>query len=240
MLNKFKILSGIVIATFIFGCAHIQSYTTLQKDKAANALKFAKSQGATVYNKAEYDEAFKLYKQGIEKQKKSMTGEANTLFSLSTQLANEVAVIAKENSIRTEKERKITLSHVQQFAKKKQTVTLKVKLAPFPKPVSIAKYNTPAGKITKTVKQKTVIKTVLLSKNKTYTVVKDDCLWDIAKKGYIYGNPVLWPLIYWKNRNRIKNPNYIYPEQKIIIPKKSYSKGEIRRIMEYIRKKHFL
>ncbi len=53
----------------------------------------------------------------------------------------------------------------------------------------------------------------------TYTVVKGDCLWNIAKKPSIYSNPFAWPNIYKANRDQIKNPNLIYPKQNFKIPK---------------------
>ena len=49
-----------------------------------------------------------------------------------------------------------------------------------------------------------------------YKVVKGDCLWKIAKKFYGDGNR--WREIYNANKNKIKNPNLIYPNQVFIIP----------------------
>lgn len=51
---------------------------------------------------------------------------------------------------------------------------------------------------------------------RTYTVVKGDCLWRIAQK--FYSNGTLWPRIYDANRDKIKNPNLIYPGQVFVIP----------------------
>lgn len=53
-------------------------------------------------------------------------------------------------------------------------------------------------------------------KTKTYTVQKGDCLWNIAKK--YYGDGSKWPKIYNANKSKIKNPNLIYPGQKLTIP----------------------
>lgn len=54
----------------------------------------------------------------------------------------------------------------------------------------------------------------------SYTVVKGDCLWNIAKKDYIYNDPFKWPRIYEANKDKIKDPDLIYPKQvfKIIRP----------------------
>ena len=50
----------------------------------------------------------------------------------------------------------------------------------------------------------------------TYTVQKGDCLWNIAKK--FYGNGSKYTKIYEANKDKIKNPNLIYPDQVLVIP----------------------
>ena len=55
------------------------------------------------------------------------------------------------------------------------------------------------------------------SASQTYTVVKGDCLWNIAKK--FYGNGSKYTVIYNANRGVIGgNPNLIYPGQVLTIP----------------------
>ncbi len=55
---------------------------------------------------------------------------------------------------------------------------------------------------------------------KEYTVVLDredrDCLWKIAQR--FYNQARLWPLIYSANRDKIKDPDLIFPGQKFEIP----------------------
>jgi len=53
-------------------------------------------------------------------------------------------------------------------------------------------------------------------KNTTYTVKKGDCLWNIAKK--LYGNGAMYTKIYDANKDKITNPNLIYPDQVLTIP----------------------
>ncbi len=50
----------------------------------------------------------------------------------------------------------------------------------------------------------------------TYTVVKGDSLWAIAKK--YYGDGSKYPKIYNANKDKIKNPSLIYPGQVLTIP----------------------
>lgn len=52
--------------------------------------------------------------------------------------------------------------------------------------------------------------------NDTYTVKKGDCLWNIAKA--IYGDGSKYTKIYEANKDKITNPNLIYPDQVLTIP----------------------
>ncbi|MBP7603996.1 MAG: DUF4398 domain-containing protein [Spirochaetes bacterium] len=45
---------------------------------------------------------------------------------------------------------------------------------------------------------------------------KRDCLWRISL--YVYRDARLWPLIYVANRDKIKDPDLIFPGQKFVIP----------------------
>ncbi|MDR0670911.1 MAG: LysM peptidoglycan-binding domain-containing protein [Oscillospiraceae bacterium] len=53
-------------------------------------------------------------------------------------------------------------------------------------------------------------------KVKTYTVVKGDCLWNIAKK--FLGDGSKYMEIYRLNKDKIKNPNLIYAGQVLTLP----------------------
>jgi len=49
-----------------------------------------------------------------------------------------------------------------------------------------------------------------------YFPKEKDCLWRIAQK--VYQDPTLWPRIYIANRDKIKEPDLIFPGQRLIIP----------------------
>ncbi|MBN2208719.1 MAG: DUF4398 domain-containing protein [Candidatus Coatesbacteria bacterium] len=53
----------------------------------------------------------------------------------------------------------------------------------------------------------------------THSVVRGECLWRIAGYPAIYSDPFLWPLIYSANRDRIKDPDLIFPGQIFDIPR---------------------
>lgn len=54
---------------------------------------------------------------------------------------------------------------------------------------------------------------------RTYTVVKGECLYIISGYAQIYNDPLKWPRIYRANRDKIKDPNLIYPGWVLDIPR---------------------
>lgn len=58
-----------------------------------------------------------------------------------------------------------------------------------------------------------------------YLVQKDDCLWEIAGKNRVYGDPFQWPLLFKANRDEIQDPDLIYPRQSLLV-QKGYSQEE--------------
>ena len=52
-----------------------------------------------------------------------------------------------------------------------------------------------------------------------YTVQRGDTLWDIAALPTIYRNPWLWPLLYQANQGHINDPDLIYPQQVLTVPR---------------------
>jgi len=61
-----------------------------------------------------------------------------------------------------------------------------------------------------------------------HVVKRGECLWWIAEYEDIYNDPFLWPLIYTANRDRIRNPDRIYPDQVLRIPRSGHTTDEIR------------
>ena len=54
------------------------------------------------------------------------------------------------------------------------------------------------------------------SKRRNVRIVKGDCLWAIAKQ--LYGSGFAYVTIYQANKNQIKDPNLIYPNQVFVLP----------------------
>jgi nucleoid-associated protein YgaU len=56
-------------------------------------------------------------------------------------------------------------------------------------------------------------------KHDMYSVVRGDHLWKISGKQQIFADPWKWMRIYSANREDIKNPDLIYPDQRLRIPR---------------------
>ncbi|GAB4556595.1 MAG: hypothetical protein Tsb0017_10630 [Geothermobacteraceae bacterium] len=54
---------------------------------------------------------------------------------------------------------------------------------------------------------------------KRYTVAEGDSLPGIAARPEVYGDPLLWPLLYQANRDQLTDPRKIYPGQELTIPR---------------------
>ncbi len=83
------------------------------------------------------------------------------------------------------------------------------------KTVTIQAATTSGGTATATV-QAAPRPTTTAPKAATYTVKAGDCLWNIAKKQL--GNGADYTKIYNLNKDKIKNPNLIYPGQVLTLP----------------------
>ncbi len=55
--------------------------------------------------------------------------------------------------------------------------------------------------------------------NDSYSVLLGDYLWRIANKKEVYSDPFQWMKIYSANRDQIKNPDLIFPNQAFLIPR---------------------
>lgn len=51
-----------------------------------------------------------------------------------------------------------------------------------------------------------------------YSVIPGDCLWLIASYLSIYSDSKKWPEVYEANKDKIKDPDLIYPKQEFVIP----------------------
>lgn len=69
-----------------------------------------------------------------------------------------------------------------------------------------------------------------------YTVQRGDTLWGISGQPGIYQNPFMWPMIYQSNRDQIRDPDLIFPQQIFAIPR-TYSREEADTAIQRARKR---
>ena len=104
-------------------------------------------------------------------------------------------------------------------AKEGFDLTVSVKLKQYrafgTKTVQITPSSAPSQPATATV-QEPPRETTSAPKAANYTVKSGDCLWNIAKKQL--GDGSRWKEIYELNKDKIKNPNLIYPNQTLTMP----------------------
>lgn len=104
-------------------------------------------------------------------------------------------------------------------AKEGFDLTVSIKLKQYrafgTKTVQITPSPVPSQPATATV-QEPPRETTSAPKAANYTVKSGDCLWNIAKKQL--GDGSRWKEIYELNKDKIKNPNLIYPNQTLTMP----------------------
>jgi nucleoid-associated protein YgaU len=64
----------------------------------------------------------------------------------------------------------------------------------------------------------------------SYTVVRGDCLWRISEQEQIYANPYMWTRLYRANRDQISDPDLIYVNQVLDIPR-DWSDDRMHRVV---------
>jgi nucleoid-associated protein YgaU len=69
-----------------------------------------------------------------------------------------------------------------------------------------------------------------MAKNSTpssdgYVVQRGNTLWDISALPTVYKDPFLWPLLYRANKEQVNDPDLIYPDQRLTVPR-DYSQEE--------------
>jgi hypothetical protein len=65
-----------------------------------------------------------------------------------------------------------------------------------------------------------------------HKVVKGECLWIISSYKEIYNDPFMWPLIYKYNKEKIKDPDLIFPGQVLDI-NRDYSYADEKNAVHF-------
>ena len=62
----------------------------------------------------------------------------------------------------------------------------------------------------------------------THTVTKGECLWWISEYKHVYNDPFMWPMIFKANRDKINNPDLIYPGQQFDVPRYGFDLEQVK------------
>lgn len=164
------------------------------------------------YPFAKYDSGFKRAKYFLDKFEKMKTSKKPFQFIMVRQLPNGKGLFNTNIKVSMED------YQIKEDSKEGFDVTVTIKLKQY-RDFGTKTCNIKFVKTKPTVqkeKKRETTNSPAPSSNKSYTVVKGDCLWNIAKK--FYGNGSKYTVIYNANKDKIKNPNLIYPGQVLTIP----------------------
>lgn len=160
------------------------------------------------YPFAMYKDGFKKARYYLEKLEQLKTSKKPFQFIVSRKMPN--------NQVLFDTNMKVSLEDYKIIENAKDGFDIKVSI----KLKQYKEYSTKTMKITiKQARPKPVAIPIVIRPaptaptTRTYTVVRGDCLWNIAKK--YYGNGSQYTKIYNANKDKIRNPNLIYPRTSI-------------------------
>jgi len=196
---------------------------------ARQAIDSARNEGAQSYAPTELNQAISA----LEQAERLLDNGQQDQAVLSLQNATQLAISAK-SSARTQRE---TQRQYQQqceaLTAQPRLDTLKAQLE-HPQEKLVVQAPAPPQPAETTVATTTnnvSAKTVLVSE---YRVGTGENLYAIAARPMIYGEGLLWPLIYRANRDQIKDPQQIFPGQTLSIPR-NHSAEELESARETAR-----
>ena len=205
-----RCLIFIITALLLSSCAKPPHQ---ELDAAEYMVGRAYAKQATEFATAEYQAARTALDDARALMKASDYGEARDSLDFALQHARRAVVFAEEGKearrleeeqqrAKAEEEKEVhQATHENQ--KEKKPVVKKEKPSPQPKPVAKPK---PKPK----PKQKVI-------PANDYSVGSGETLWTISAQPEVYGEGLLWPLLYQANRDQIKDPRQIFPGQSLSI-----------------------
>jgi nucleoid-associated protein YgaU len=173
-------------------------------DAAEYMVGRAYAKQAPEFAPAEYQAARTALKDARTAMQDSDYGEARDSLEFSLQHARRAVVLAEQGQARRLKEEK-ERARVEEEARLKALEERKQK-------EQVAEKKKPSPQTKKVVKSKPKIVPA-----NDYIVGDGENLWIISAKPEVYGEGLLWPLLYQANRDQIKDPRQIFPGQSLSI-----------------------
>ncbi len=191
-MTKRLILTALLLAA-LSGCAKPPES---QLHGAEEAVARAYAEKAPRYAPELYERALQSLAQGKALIEEGRYGEGEQALSLARWHAARSLVKAREEieeALRRDLEQK--------------ALEKKVKVAP------------PAPREPAVVSAPKVLPKKIIEPITQYRVLEGDTLWNIAIKPEVYGDALLWPLLYRANRDQIKDPREVFKDQIFVIPR---------------------
>lgn len=184
--------------------------------------------GAEELASEEYRRAAEALQRGEELVREQNFDQARELLPQAESHARQALVRA-----RLEKDRLDRL-RIEEEAKTRQTLSTPQPQAPKPLP-------TPSSPPPAAVRPRPAVPVALPSTStpppalSRYTVGDSETLWNISAREEVYGDPLLWPLLYQANRDQIRDPRRLYRGQVLTIPR-GLSQGDLEEVREKARR----
>jgi len=145
---------------------------------------------------------------------------------LKENLVAEKKRIVEEDRLRREEAERIERERLQALALEEERRRL-AEVAARLKAVELARAEAEARRLMERAKQ--VKEPPLLN---SYTVKRGETLPQISAQPGVYGDVLLWPLLYRANRDQIRNPRQLWPGQVLRIPR-NLSRDDIQEARRY-------
>jgi len=214
-MNLFYRVLMIVLCTagLLTGCSSSQP---VELHLARQAVEMARNEGAQSYASAELDQAAGALQQG----ERLLNNGQNEKAVATLQQATQWAITAKSKA-RSQRQT------IQQYASQREALKAEQRLSSLhkqlktsqdqlpviaPAPPQRPVETSPDPKLPISEPQPTAAVT-------EYRVGSGENLYSIAARTSIYGEGLLWPLLYRANRDQIKDPQQIFPGQILSVPR---------------------
>ncbi len=219
MLRYFPLLL-IFLLLLSGGCATLPQ-TELQGARSAVARAY--SLGADHLATDPYQFAYKALKEGEEQMRRENFSAARESFARAEYYARRAVRMAQEQQVSLEKE----------LMERERAEREKERLAAASRPPQKPEPSPPQVPAPAQVPPSPPPPPAIEPVNR-YDVQTGDTLWTISARPEVYGDPLLWPLLYKANRDQIKDPRRVYLGQTIDVPRDLPEK-ELAEIREQAR-----
>ncbi len=221
MLRIFVVI--LLLATIQSGCSAPPPRQELEGARSLVARAYAL--GAEQLATKSYRDAQEALRQGELDIAQGEYPRARTSFALAEHYAREAIRLTEQERLRREEEKlaREAAEREAQRAAVPAPAPVSPRARPAPPPAAVPARPAAPAAAPSTVPAPATVRV------STYDVQTGDTLWLIAARPEVYGDPLLWPLLYKANRDQIKDPRRVYLGQTLDIPR-NVSQDELEEV----------